>query len=159
MLVYLDISTYQGYGGWHYYAEFRTVYPDERRTMELQYTLDVHDAARFNKDEPGAYKAYRPGQKSKRFESLEKLYREAVRQWRDIFPDGDLLLVGEPSSAGPKPILDGDAGLSARLNPMAEECDAIGWYGHGQDERIEQLSISWWTALKEAGYTKHVPKF
>jgi len=155
MIVFLDISTFRGFGGIHYYGRLQVNYDYKLDPVDVTYTLDAHAAARFNKDEPGAWKAYRPGDTSSRFDSIEDLIRHAKKQWREAFPDGQLLIRGSTSVVEPQPIIDGDDALAERLNAIPSQCEELGWWDGKNTMEVERLCDQWFAALAEQGFTEY----
>ena len=149
MLVYLDVYSS---GLVHIYASLNTHWPSERKSSRLTYVLDVHAAAKFNKDEPGAFKAYRPGDVSQRFEELDNVYRAALKQWKTIYPDGVVLLDGD-NSAMPNRVL---AGLTVAqrdaLNAIWQEGENIGWYKlRRNDAKVDAICTRWFDTFRSFG--------
>ena len=161
MIIYLDITDMAIGGGIHLYGKLvhydsGKIWPDNPfEGVKLVYIIDAHQAAKFNRDEPGAFKAYRPGDKTGRFETLEHLYRVAVSEWRTHFPDGQILVVGS-NSAMPRVVLDGlEPEQREHLNAIYQEGEEIGWFDYKRNWKQTNAIIDrWFDALNSYGIEK-----
>jgi len=156
-IIYLHVTDMSTVGGSHLYGklmhyDWKARFGDSFTSHELWYTLDAHMAAKFNRYEPGAYKAYRPGDRSQRFESIDTLARVARAEWRELFPEGRILLLGT-NSAMPRHVLDGlTEEQRCVLESIYQEGEEIGWYDHRTNfYRTEKICARWFEALRSFG--------
>lgn len=122
----LYITSFNGYGGIHYYGSLTF----DRKTIYLEKKLTKKSAIKLS---TGDYK-YHAGMITKRFETEDELINLAQKTYKNHFPKADILLLGSSATLDPQECLDGPAELKRKINRMWEIGNKIGWYEKNPDK-------------------------
>ncbi len=148
--VYLHIRTYVGSATvyWAKHWQGTLFSGDDREGIEVTYTMSQADADESNKgdgpfDFGGNTGAYHEGDESTRFLSKEALLAAAEACWQKHFPEGKVLIEGEPRVIEPQPVLVGPQNIKDRINSIWELCEKLDWWDGGHEDEVEELSKEW----------------
>jgi len=109
--VYLKITSWAGIsiGAIHFYGELRARNP--YRCVELSNTLTVASAKRLNRHRRDDFRGedwnYRAGMKVNGFDTEQEIIDLAIKTYKTHFPEGTVLILGDPVYAEPQKIIDG----------------------------------------------------
>lgn len=147
-VIFLKITSYIGIspGASHFYGEL--IPQDRSDSVNLRYVLSERRATRINRDikhnSPGDYdlmKVY-PGQFYGGFYSEEEIIRLAKREWRDRFPEAEMLVLGDRSSAEPQLVLEGPKKDKETINRWFEKCEYLNW--DYDNPLVEEITEDFW---------------
>lgn len=143
-VVHLHLTSWSGIsiGARHWYGTLYGI----RKSHRLEAVIGEEEAKKRNRTAAAVYgishATYKPRDMSEGFSSREAVIAFAVKTWRMHFRGYHLLVEGDRCYVEPKPVLDGDHPLRARINRMAKEFEKIsGW--EGNPKRADQLSDEW----------------
>lgn len=150
-IIHLELNTWIGSapGASHFYAQLK---PElgEGSPVSLGYNLTTRQAIAVNKSlvSNGFSTRYDAGDWYEGFISKDLAIKVAKKTWRNYFPGGTFLVLGERSSIEPKPILDGavdniDA-IKEESAKIIAECERLGWYDNPKNDKImDQYYLVW----------------
>jgi hypothetical protein len=139
MIVSLDISSFRGIspGAVHFYGKLK----HGRQEVELKRPMSAEEAAALNAKD--RWTGWREGMETARWNSIADLYEEAFRVWKDHFPRGALLVVGDPSECDPRETIAGPPEWKNKLNEIWRKYEELdGWEGD-DEERVRELCDEW----------------
>jgi hypothetical protein len=141
-IVYLYITTWKGSCvGWakHYYG---SLWHNGKRT-EVSIPMTVSDAKNLNKEDD--YNYYKRGDMLSRFENKEQLIRAAIKLYKKLYPETDLLIEGSSATLDPQKVLVGPLKLKNKLNDLYKQFEAYnGWGCNPEDEpAVSRISNQW----------------
>lgn len=123
--VTLEISCWKGIslGATHYYGSLVGYNNEEYCRYDIEKVMTQADAKRLSKKD--SFK-YREGNKTTRFETKEEIRQLALAQWKQLFPNGTVLLEGRSAYADPQKCLAAtNQGLFEQLNALWKEYEKI----------------------------------
>jgi len=132
----------------HYYA-WMQLGKDLGSRQDLQHILTESGAARRNRRKDDGPE-WRAGLKTARFQSEEHLKKEAIKQYKVIFPSATVLVYGESCVFEPQAILDGPEEMKAAINELVDRAESIGWW-EGDEEAMEVICDEWAELWEEVG--------
>lgn len=148
--MFLRVKTYPfAYGGGgHWYGELVPTHsPEGHDFHELTRVLSAKDVEELNKAEihVGSDYWYRPGQTTNRFFSEEHLTALAVAEYKKVYPDAVLLMLGSRSTADPQLVLDGPEDVKEKINAWYQQAEDVGWYKRkGDNTAMRKISDEYW---------------
>lgn len=110
-VVRLSITTWVGYslGASHYYGDMLPMWM-LRGSVNLSRKLSAKAAQHMNKTDEVHRRntgfRWRPGMETQRFDSEDGVIAEALRTWRELFPDADVLLLDKEGVTSTSRVLD-----------------------------------------------------
>lgn len=137
LVAILQITTWVGtcgIGATHYYGKLYLGTSPESHNLE--YKLSVSQAKALNKKDYDFGREYtvpvKPGEMDERFDDPDHVRREAIAQWRTIYPEAILLVEGMYAVYGVQDrVLDGPKKLVATLQKLVDRQNEL---GGGYDE-------------------------
>lgn len=141
-VVYLEISSYIGLspGASHFYGRLTRGGGDDH--IDLVYSLSEKQATEINKTYRRLYPGddlllVRPGQKYSGFFSKEAIIKQAKKEWKKHYPDGELLILGRSSVADPQHVLEGPTEIKDKINAWYSRCEELEWdYSNPEVDKI-----------------------
>jgi hypothetical protein len=135
MIVSLHIGSWRGITAkaHHFYGRLR----HGEESVELTRPLSADEAAALNVKD--GWHGWRAGMPTNRWNSVADLYEEAFRVWKDHFPKGALLVVGDPSESDPRRTLAGPPEWRDKLNEIWREYEEL----DDDEERERELRSEW----------------
>ena len=149
--VYLKITSWAGtsIGAIHFYGELRARNP--YRCVELSNTLTVASAKRLNRHRRDDFRGedwnYRAGMKVNGFDTEQEIIDLAIKTYKTHFPEGTVLILGDPVYAEPQKIIDGPKSAikkADKLRAKYEEC------GEERNWRMSDSICDEWDKLLES---------
>ncbi|MHC4296460.1 MAG: hypothetical protein ACYS7Y_04095 [Planctomycetota bacterium] len=142
-VVYLSIHTYPNVGK-HFYGAWTC---GNHYNETIQWAPDVATCRRLNDERKAeGFFANRlsEGDETSTFFDRESLVAEAIRTYKTVFPNAEILVEGSRGTVEPMPVLDwpNHEEEAAKINQMVEECEEIGWYD-GDTDRYEEIEEEW----------------
>jgi len=154
MIVYCEIMTYIGTAvSWaeHWYANLVCDRGPGKSCdrRELKQTLTDSGAARMTRREDDGT-TWEAGEETNKFFEEEDVRREAIRQYKLLFPDATILVDGRHGVCDPQPVLDGPADVMETANWFVEQANAAGWW-EGDEDAMQIICDNWdgfWEGVK-----------
>ncbi len=105
--VILEITSFKDFsiGATHYYGKLVGNKNGEYTHVEISKEMTQEEADWFNKND-GVKSLYKKGDSTDRFNTKSEIRKEAVKIWKEEFPDAEFLVEGEPALAEPMNCLD-----------------------------------------------------
>lgn len=107
-VVFLGIGIYNGAGGTpHYFGQLSSYGPPKegQGDFDLCFALTQLEARRHNANKNDDGKVWKTGDISNRTYSPDRVKAEATKQFRDFYPEGRVLLLGNKTTAEPLEIV------------------------------------------------------
>ncbi|MFH1560694.1 MAG: hypothetical protein ABID84_04730 [Chloroflexota bacterium] len=154
----LQLSTYVGtsFGALHYYGKLYLGSGQEGH--DLEYELSVAQAKALNKNDYDFGREYaipmKPGEMDGRFDTPEHVRREAIAQWKGVYPEALVLVEGEHLHHGVQErVLDGPEKLVGALQKLIDRQNELGggYYDNnrGNWKEIDALGEEWGRIVDE----------
>ena len=102
-VVWLEIRSFIGYGGVHYYGSLRGQ-SNSSDDYELRKTLTTREAIRLTRYDGHGY-IYEKGDTTSRFDTTDEIEELALKEFLNEFPNCKLLINGNHIVVQPEPIL------------------------------------------------------
>jgi len=115
----------------------------------LKQTLTDSGAARMTRREDDGT-TWEAGEETNKFFEEEDVRREAIRQYKLLFPDATILVDGRHGVCDPQPVLDGPADVMETANWFVEQANAAGWW-EGDEDAMQIICDNWdgfWEGVK-----------
>ncbi len=142
-LVYLDVMSYRVSANPHYWGKLKC---RGEESIELAMRLKSTDLWAYS--EPDY--TWQVGDRSSRFPSYDRLKRLALKFCGIHIPDA-ILVEGDSWAHQPMEILNKPGGLDVhKLNAMWKECERLGWWDYGNEDKVQKLSDEWFKSIKGA---------
>lgn len=126
-IVCLEVSSWVGIsiGASHCYGHLKGYNGGEFRCHEISRKLSDQEAKILN--EIDRHESYEEGSETERFNDEQSVINEAVKIWRDFFPNAKILVNGQFAILEPKTILDGDINAKhiSKLNKITKMYEKI----------------------------------
>lgn len=138
-IITLEITSFVGMsiGAVHYYGKLS----DGVVRTDLMRVLTAAGARKLNILHR-AGNTYHAGDEVTNWDSEEELIAYARRTWKDHYPDGGLLVLGD--SAGPHPILVGPAEIVAEGAKLLKKAERIGyWSTRSNWTKMDAICKEW----------------
>lgn len=139
---WLEITSFgAALGAEHFYGHLRM---EDLRYQEIRYKLSAKQAKALNRKD--GYAVYKPGDLSDRYWSKIELIADALKQWRDAFPEAEVLIRGSCGTASIQPWLAVKPGLEKMLEAVMrlyERYEKVGGYD-GDEEAADAIDKRYW---------------
>lgn len=131
----------------HFYGQLDA--NDANRTsVNMSRVLSAKDAEELNETDEDEHFKWGEGDESSRFMSDRSIIDAALATWKEHFPEGRLLIMGDRGTLDPQLILDGPAELMEVANEIYEEFETYhGWDCDEEDVPIVQELTNRWRKL------------
>lgn len=131
-VVYLTLTTWTESScvAWaeHWYGRLHQRLPKQcDSTCDVTHKLTRKEARHLNEGDPTA-PPYKTGDESGRFFDRQSVIDAALAQWKEHWPDADILILGEQSCLDPQEVLAGPEPLKSDINAIVEWCHSTGYY-------------------------------
>jgi hypothetical protein len=139
---WLEITSFGAcLGAEHFYGKLRM---EDMRYQEVRYKLSAKQAKALNKKD--SYATYKAGYLSDRYWSKVELIADAMKQWRDAFPEADVLIRGSCGTASIQQWLAVKPGLEEMknaVNNLFARYEKVGGYD-GDEEAANAIDKRYW---------------
>jgi hypothetical protein len=143
--VALEISTWRGYGGVHYYGKLKN-YELRSESVNIEREIKTEEeAALLNKKDSNTPDGHwwKVGHITSRIDTKEEVIETAKKIWRKHFPKADALVLGLSSCGDPQQPLDGDPKIVKKLQSFYDRFVRVGRY-EGNKKAAIQISDAYW---------------
>jgi len=146
-IAHLNITTWLEHdaNAEHYYGKL--TWPEsDFNGHQLQHILTAREAAYLNKKigRLGLNAEYGAGGEHSGFNSEAAVRKAALEKYKELCPDADFLIEGDPVYAEPQQILAGDETIMAAANELYEEFEALNGYADPKNyAKASDLSKKW----------------
>jgi hypothetical protein len=139
---WLEITSFgAALGAEHFYGKLRM---EDLRYQEIRYKLSAKQAKALNRKDD--WSGYRAGQMSDRYWSKIELIADALKQWRDAFPEAEVLIRGSCGTASIQQWLAVRPGLEKMMdavNALFVRYEKVGGYD-GDEEAADAIDKRYW---------------
>jgi len=144
-VVYLHIMFWDM--GEHYYGDLHRL---GEPIKELKHPLTASEADRMNRrNRDGEH--WEKGEEVRQFFSRDRVIKEAIKRYKEMFPGAIVLVHGSPGIYDPQTILDGPKEFMDTINELISRAEEIdGW--DGDEIEMQYITEEWeyvWNAFME----------